>query len=107
MNAPFEAFETELNWQQLALLADTASYFEEAPKLLSLPSMTGEQIPVPLALVTLRQMMEAVSEEQPFEKKRFSLDWRSLSENSGELIVRLSSGKELTQVTELTQFSLL
>lgn len=107
MNMPFEAFETDLSWQQLSLLADTASYFEEVPKLLSLPSASGESVSVPLTVATLRVMVAQLSGDTPFDKKRFLLSWKESANESGEVLVTLPSGKILTQPTDLAHFSLL
>lgn len=107
MGMPFEAFETDLSWQQLSLLADTASYFEEAPKLLSLPTATGDTISVPLTVASLRIMLAQLSEDTPFDKQRFSVSWEEGKPESGTVLITLPSGDIVKQPTELAHFSLL
>ncbi|MET3288709.1 UNVERIFIED_CONTAM: hypothetical protein ABID98_001279 [Brevibacillus sp. OAP136] len=107
MEKPFEAFETELSWQQLSLLADTASYFEDAPKLLSLPAASGETVSVPLTAESLRTMVEQLSEDTPFDKKRFAISWKESGADNGTVAITMPSGEVLEQPTELAHFSLL
>ena len=107
MEKPFDSFSAELNWQQVHLLLDTVLYFEEAPKLLSIPNLEGERIPVPITAETLRELVQAMNESEPFEKQRvtFSFDWTDEAASTGTLLVTLPSGKEVRQQAVLTQFS--
>ncbi|QDX94551.1 hypothetical protein EEL32_18255 [Brevibacillus laterosporus] len=108
MLKPFERFTSELNWQQLSLLLDTVMYFEDALKYLSIPSQSGESISVPLHPETLRLMLEEFEEEQAFEKKSVTFDftWTSEEESHGLVHVTLPSGRELTQRTNIKEFSM-
>jgi hypothetical protein len=101
---PFERFVSELNWQQVSLLLDTVLYFEEAPKLLSIPDVTGTRVAVPLTAETLRVMLGVLDESEPFEKKRFVFDWQE-ADDSDELIVELPNGETLRQPTDYQAFS--
>lgn len=105
MSKPFESFATDLNFLQISLLLDTVSYFEEAPKLLSLPSENGA-IAVPLVSETLRAMLTHVNEEVPTEKRTYSFrfEWTQ-EEQKGTVIVTLPSSEELVQHTDLSLFS--
>ncbi|WP_139488761.1 hypothetical protein [Brevibacillus dissolubilis] len=111
MAKPFEEFVSELNWQQVSLLLDTVQYFEDAPKYLALPSVDGERISVPLLSSTLREILDTLSEEQAFEKKRytFCFDWmnegQATAQEKGFVRVTLPDGKQVTQETVLADFS--
>ncbi|QIC05325.1 hypothetical protein GOP56_06765 [Brevibacillus sp. 7WMA2] len=108
MLKPFERFTSELNWQQLSLLLDTVMYFEDALKYLSIPSQSGESFSVPLHPETLRLILEEFEEEQAFEKKSVTFDftWTNEEESQGLMYVTLPSGKELTQRTNIMDFSM-
>jgi len=103
----FESFESDLNWQQLHLLLDTVTYFEDAPKLLSIPNLQNERIAVPMTADTLRQLLAACDEAQPFEQKRFAFafTWVQEDEQTGTLAVTLPSGQVIEQPTVVTEFS--
>jgi hypothetical protein len=105
MTQPFARFESELSRQQISLLLDTVLYFEEAPKLLSLPDLGETRIAVPLLPDTLRAMLDSLPEEEPFAKKRFHFEWASLGEAKGDVLVTLPSGETIRQATNLEQFS--
>lgn len=104
MNRPFDTFTAELTKEQLALLLDTVRYFEEAPKLLSIPSVERESIAVPLLSSTLQAMLETLEEEQQ-QNLRFTVEWISQAEDRGILRVSIDSGKIIEQETKLDLFS--
>jgi hypothetical protein len=104
MAKPFERFESELSWQQVSLLLDTVLYFEESPKLLSLPEVNGATIAVPLLPDTLRTVLAALSEDEPSAKKRFLFDW-SGTEAEGDVLVTLPGGETIKQPTVVAAFS--
>jgi hypothetical protein len=101
---PFERFVSELNWQQVSLLLDTVLYFEDAPKLISIPDLSVTRIAVPLTADTLRRMLDVLDESEPFAKQRFVFDWVEGNE-SDELIVELPNGETLRQPTDYQAFS--
>ncbi len=106
MSKPFEPFDSALAWQQVHLLLDTVLYFEDAPKLLSVPSTTGESIAVPLLTETLRQMLATLPEDEPWTKLPFRFDWaEGAAEGEGELSIHLPNGERISQPTVLTAFS--
>ncbi|GAA4701930.1 hypothetical protein [Brevibacillus fulvus] len=105
MAKPFEDFQAQLSWQQLSLLLDTVSYFQEAPKYLSLPAESGERLAVPLLADTLREMLDSLPEEEPLLKKAFAFAWQARTEDEGELHVALPNGRMLQQYTKLADFS--
>jgi hypothetical protein len=104
MAKPFERFVSELNRQQVSLLLDTVLYFEEAPKLISIPDVTDNPVAVPLTPETLRAMLGVLDESEPFAKKRFVFDWQD-ADGSDELIVELPNGETLRQPTDYQAFS--
>ncbi|MGC5323856.1 hypothetical protein [Brevibacillus sp. SYSU BS000544] len=106
MSKPFEPFATDLNFLQLSLLLDTVSYFEEAPKLISLPSESGA-VAVPLLSDTLRVMLGHGNEESPTDKRPYSFrfEWTDEAQKKGTVIVTLPSSEELKQETDLSLFS--
>ncbi|WP_421617691.1 hypothetical protein ACAF76_009515 [Brevibacillus sp. TJ4] len=102
----FEAFTSALNWQQVSLLLDTVTYFEDAPKLLSIPAEQGETVAVPLIADTLRSMLSELDEQDAFARRPFHLSWEAgQDEQTGTLVVGLPSGATVRQATDLTQFS--
>ncbi len=105
MSQLFEPFRSELSRQQLSLLLDTVLYFEEAPKFLSLPHAKENHIAVPLLPDTLRQMIDAVPEQDRFAKQSFQFSWQAEEENKGELVVNLPNGQQILQKTDLSRFS--
>lgn len=109
MNVPFEPFTSYLNKGQISLLVDTVSYFEEAPKYLSLPNEQGERVGVPLLAETLRSMLMAVeqdpsTEDHPF---LFSFEWTDEKALEGVLTVVMPNGQSVRQSTQLQTFSTL
>ncbi|WP_232699400.1 hypothetical protein [Brevibacillus daliensis] len=108
MSKPFDSFVCELSGIQVHLLLDTVSYFEEAPKYLSLPNQQGEAISVPLLADALRTMLEAAGGEDELEKKAFSFDfeWTDEDKQTGILLITLPDGKVIKQDTTLTDFSM-
>lgn len=107
MSKPFERFTSELSWQQVSLLLDTVLYFEDAPKLLSIPDLEQSPIPVPFLPDTLRVILGELPEDEPFVSKRFSFDWISTSnkESIGEVVVELPGGEIVRQPTQHNLFS--
>lgn len=105
MSQLFEPFWSELSRQQISLLLDTVLYFEEAPKLLSLPDTEEKHIAVPLLPDTLRRMIEALPQEDGFARHRFQFAWQAAGENAGELLISLPDGQQIRQKTDLTLFS--
>ncbi|WP_064199169.1 hypothetical protein [Brevibacillus brevis] len=102
----FEAFVSPLSWQQVSLLLDTVQYFEDAPKLLSLPQEQGAAVPVPITSDTLKSMLGCLDEEEAFSRKAFSLRWETAGdEASGFLIVELPSGDTVRQPAVVSAFS--
>jgi hypothetical protein len=101
---PFERFESDLSWQQVSLLLDTVLYFEDAPKLLSIPDLEQTRVPVPLVANTLRSMLAQLDEDEPFTAKRFVFEWVE-GENEDVLIVHLPNGEKWTQPTDYQAFS--
>ncbi|WP_134687309.1 hypothetical protein [Brevibacillus migulae] len=101
----FDSFWSELSKRQISLLLDTVLYFEDASKLLSLPSTEDEHIAVPLLPETLRQMLEALSNAEESEKRRFQFTWNPDGQQTGELVVLLPDGRQLLQKTDLSAFS--
>lgn len=106
MSQPFEPFATELNYQQVSLLFDTVSYFEESPKLLSIPSDQGP-VAVPLLPPSLQAMMDVLSEDSPTVKKNFSFafEWVDEAAQTGIVRIGLPTGGTLEQPTEWQAFS--
>ncbi|MED1721534.1 hypothetical protein [Brevibacillus parabrevis] len=106
MATPFEAFVSPLSWQQVSLLLDTVQYFEEAPKLLSLPQEEGPSVPVPVTADTLRQMLASLDEDDAFSRKPFALRWEVGEDaDAGALIVELPTGETVKQPAVLSAFS--
>ncbi|NGQ96307.1 hypothetical protein G3578_14170 [Brevibacillus sp. SYP-B805] len=105
MTQPFAPFASSLSRQQVSLLLDTVLYFEDAPKLLSIPDGNETPVAVPLLPETLRSMLDSLPEDEPFAKGRFQFDWLSHGENLGELLVTLPTGETIRQRTALDQFS--
>ncbi len=102
----FEAFVSPLSWQQVSLLLDTVQYFEDAPKLLSLPQEQGASVPVPITSDTLKTMLGCLDEEEAFSRKDFSLSWEAAEdEGSGYLVVELPNGDTVRQPAVLSAFS--
>ncbi|MFS0553259.1 hypothetical protein [Brevibacillus sp. 179-C9.3 HS] len=102
----FEAFVSLLSWQQVSLLLDTVQYFEDAPKLLSLPQEQGASVPVPITSDTLKAMLGCLDEEEAFSRQPFSLRWEADGdEGSGHLVVELPNGETVRQPTVLSAFS--
>lgn len=104
----FDAFVSPLSWQQVSLLLDTVQYFEDAPKLLSLPQEQGASIAVPITADTLKLMLGSLDEEDAFARKPFSLNWEADGEEnagSGHLIVELPNGETVRQPADLATFS--
>ncbi|MBH0330298.1 MULTISPECIES: hypothetical protein [Brevibacillus] len=102
----FEAFVSPLSWQQVSLLLDTVQYFEDAPKLLSLPQEQGAAVPVPITSATLKSMLGCLDEEEAFSRKAFSLRWETAGdEASGFLVVELPNGDTVRQPAVLSAFS--
>ncbi len=101
---PFERFESDLNWQQVSLLLDTVLYFEDAPKLLSIPDLQQNRIPVPLLADTLRTIADVLDENEPFSSKRFAFEWAQ-DEGMDVLIVHLPNGESVRQITDYKTFS--
>lgn len=106
MARPFEAFVSPLSWQQISLLLDTVQYFEDAPKLLSIPNEQGESIAVPITGDTLHAMLACLDESEAFARKPFFFDWEEAeTEGSGTVIVRLPNAETVRQEAVLSQFS--
>lgn len=106
MAALFEPFTSALGWQQVSLLLDTVLYFEDAPKLLSLPNEQGETVAVPLTADTLREMLACLDEQDAFVRKPFQLSWEAgQTEKSGTLVVVLPTGAVVRQAADLDRFS--
>lgn len=101
----FEAFDSELSKQQLSLLLETVQYFEEAPKLLSLPTMAGEHIALPILGATLSQMIEQLPEGDDFAKHRFHFAWEGADEKEGVLVITSPHGTSYRQQTITSEFS--
>ncbi len=106
MSKPFESFATNLNYLQVSLLLDTVSYFEDAPKLLSIPGSEGT-VMVPLLPVTLSKMLGELNEQEPSKTSSFAFafEWTDEALKRGIVIVTLPSGEKLEQPTDLAQFS--
>lgn len=106
MTNPFEAFQSPLSWQQVALLLDTVGYFEDAWKWLSIPDMHGASVAVPLTADTLRVMLAALSEEDAYTRQLFSFGWvPGENEDTGTLQVGLPTGEMVEKSVMLSQFS--
>jgi len=106
MAKPFVRFESDLNWQQVSLLLDTVLYFEDAPKLLSIPDREQTRVPVPLTSETLRVILAQLDEENPFAAKRFGFEWEEATESEQDvLIVHLPNGDHWRQPTDYQAFS--
>lgn len=105
MSQMFDSFWSEASRQQLSLLLDTVMYFEEAPKLLSLPGLSGEHAEVPLLPETLREMLAALPEADCAFKHRFHFQWNPAGEQEGELVVVFPDGRSIRQRTDLSMFS--
>ncbi|TKI55207.1 hypothetical protein E8L90_06970 [Brevibacillus antibioticus] len=102
----FEAFVSPLSWQQVSLLLDTVQYFEDAPKLLSLPQEQGASVPVPITSDTLKSMLDCLDQEEAFSRKAFSLRWETTEDKeSGFLVVELPNGDIVRQPAVLSAFS--
>ncbi len=109
MAQAFAPFTAELSWSQVSLLLDTVSYFEDAPKWLTLPAQGGERVEVPLLPDTLRGMLATLPEEEPAVRKPFSFtfEWTDEQAATGVVTVTLPTGGTLRQPTLLTAFSAL
>jgi len=105
MEEMFDSFWSELSKRQISLLLDTVLYFEDASKLLSLPSTEDEHMEVPLLPETLREMLEALSDAEESVKHRFQFKWNPEGQQTGQLVVLLPDGRQLQQQTDLTAFS--
>lgn len=106
MTRPFEAFQSPLSYQQVALLLDTAEYFEDALKWLSIPDERGTSVAVPLTADTLRVMLGALREEDSHTRELFSFNWVPADdEDRGVLQVGLPNGQRTEQTVVLSQFS--
>jgi hypothetical protein len=106
MAKPFERFASELNWQQVSLLLDTVQYFEDAPKLLSIPDRQGTSIPVPMTADTLRALLAVLDENKPMDKRVFVFDWQEGSQGESDLlVVELPDGSTVRQPTDYQAFS--
>lgn len=106
MATVFEAFVSPLCWQQVSLLLDTVQYFEDAPKLLSLPQEQGQSVPVPITADTLKEMLGYLDEQDAFSRKSFTLSWEEGEEaGKGVLVVGLPGGDAVRQPADLSLFS--
>ncbi|MGZ0049592.1 hypothetical protein [Brevibacillus gelatini] len=106
MATPFEAFVSPLSWQQVSLLLDTVQYFEDAPKLLSLPQEEGPSVAVPVTADTLKKMLACLDENDAFQRKPFALRWEGGEDgDSGHLIVELPNDETVRQPAVLSAFS--
>ncbi|HZG13927.1 MAG TPA: hypothetical protein VE710_02795 [Candidatus Bathyarchaeia archaeon] len=105
MEEMFDSFWSELSKRQISLLLDTVLYFEDASKLLSLPSTEDEHMAVPLLPETLREMLEALIDAEESVKYRFQFKWNPDGQQTGQLVVLLPDGRQLQQQTDLTAFS--
>lgn len=102
----FESFVSPLSWQQVSLLLDTVQYFEDSPKLLSIPDEQGASVPVPATADTLRAILACLDEEDAFTPKPFAFEWEAgQEEGTGVLIVTLPSGETVRQPVVWSQFS--
>lgn len=102
----FASFTSPLSWQQVSLLLDTVLYFEDAPKLLSIPNERGETVAVPLTADSLSAMLACLDEQDAFARKPFKLRWEDgQTKETGTLVVELPSGDVVRQPTDLTRFS--
>ncbi|MGD8191200.1 hypothetical protein ACQCN2_14570 [Brevibacillus ginsengisoli] len=106
MSLPFESFTTELNYLQVSLLLDTVSYFEESPKLLSIPSQQGS-VAVPLLPAALQAMLEVLEKDSPAQKSEFSFAFEWVDESSQKGLVRigLPTKETIEQETDWQAFS--
>ncbi|GED72297.1 hypothetical protein BRE01_59990 [Brevibacillus reuszeri] len=106
MAAVFESFISPLSWQQVSLLLDTVQYFEEAPKLLSLPQEEGASVAVPITAETLTAMLNHLDEQDAFTRKSFALSWEEGEQDGhGTLVVQLPTGDTVRQAADLSLFS--
>ena len=106
MAVPFEPFTSNLSWQQVSLLLDTVLYFEDSPKLLSIPAERGKTAAVPLTAATLRSMLAVLDEQDANIRKPFHFHWEEgQTESLGTLVAALPDGGIVRQSVDLTRFS--
>jgi|GEM_PF-667756 hypothetical protein len=106
MAVPFERFTSRLNRLQVSLLLDTVLYFEDSPKLLSVPTERGEAAAVPLTAAALRAMLSALDDQEEHSPRPFIFHWEAgETESQGMLVVELPNGQTVRQSADLTRFS--
>jgi len=106
MATTFESFISPLSWQQVSLLLDTVQYFEEAPKLLSLPQEEGASVAVPITAETLTAMLRCLDEQDAFTRKSFDLSWEEGEQSGyGTLVVKMPTGDTIRQPADWSLFS--